>query len=200
MDFETIFISEDFPYKGQSRRDKFLSRIFGIFNEEIVRIWSMNDRSPLTDLGRPTIYDHDGKYYTLDFLFQDDNGQLFVTEMKCELEYQKYRYLTLQDPQQLDHHKNKRAFQLLLELAKNPHGYVIKRQGEVVEVDGTGLVWGRATPEGISASKNHYGFDHILSVESIVEDLIDWQDQQYCEFIEQYRKWSHELFDGLQLK
>jgi hypothetical protein len=39
--------------------------------------------------------------------------------MKCELEYENYRYLSLQAAQQLDHHaKAKEAFRFFLQLAK----------------------------------------------------------------------------------
>jgi hypothetical protein len=40
---------------SSSARDKFLSRLFGIFSEEIVRIWCRAPDAPYEDLGRPTI-------------------------------------------------------------------------------------------------------------------------------------------------
>ena len=36
-------------------RGKYLSRVFGIFSEEIVRIWAADPRAPFEDLGRPTL-------------------------------------------------------------------------------------------------------------------------------------------------
>lgn len=197
MNFEDLFISEEEPYKGKSKRDKFLSRVFGIFNEEIIRIWCENDKSPLQDMGRPTIYDKDGKQYTLDFLFKDEENRLFVAEMKCEIEYQKYKFLTLQDQNQLKHHQNKRAFQLFLEIAEDPNRYDIKCNKELIKVNGTALIWGRTSTEGIHNIRNSFAISHIFSAESIIADLMRWNDQNYLDFIRQYDTWSSSLFSGL---
>jgi len=100
MNFESLFITEKEPFKGKSERDKFLSRVFGIFSERIVEIWCQNPKAPFSNIGRPTIYyDEEGNYCTLDFLLKDEKGELFVTEMKCEIEYQRYKFFTLSDPE-----------------------------------------------------------------------------------------------------
>ncbi|WP_105174286.1 hypothetical protein [Pseudoalteromonas sp. T1lg122] len=197
MNFESLFISEDKPYKGKSKRDKFLSRVFGIFNEEIFRIWCNNERSPFVDLGRPTIYDKDGRHYTLDFLLEDEKGRKFITEMKCEIEYQKYKFLTLYHRDQLKHHRNKRAFQLLLEVAQEPEGYEVSCNKEAVQIAGSSLVWGRTTQQGIKDVKGAFQLSHVLSTESVVADLVKWGDQNYLELIGLYEYWSSSLFHGL---
>ena len=172
MNFNDLFVSEGKPYEGKSVRDKFLSRIFGIFNEEIIRIWCENKKSPFIDAGRPTLYDSDGRHYTLDFLLKDQEGALFVTEMKCEIEYQKYKNLTLSDSKQFKHHRKKRAFQLFLENAVSPNKYSVKVKGEAVEVNGSALVWGRTSREGIANIKNKFSISHVISTEKVVEDLL----------------------------
>jgi hypothetical protein len=97
-DLESVFRT------GDSRRDNFLSRVFGIFSEEVVRHWCANPRSTYVDLGRPTLYGTDGKWHTLDFTLQDQaTSEIYVAEMKCELAYDNYRYLRLTDTHQLDH-------------------------------------------------------------------------------------------------
>ena len=198
MNFEELFISEEKPYKGKSQRDKFLSRIFGIINEEIIRIWCKNEKSRFEDLGRPTIYDVDGRHYTLDFLLKDkETDDLFVAEMKCEIEYQKYKYFKLICCKQLEHHRKKRAFELFLELADKPGDYVVKCKGKEESVSGSVLVWGCISENGISEVKNDYSLSHVLSTEKIVEELVDWQDPAFIEFINQYKKWSNQLFNGL---
>ena len=197
MDIREVFISEAMPYRGRSKRDKFLSRIFGIFNEDIVRIWCKNNNSPFIDLGRPTVYDADGKYYTLDFLLKCNSGHIFLGEMKCEIEYQKYRYLTLNEAGQLDHHRKKRAFQLLLEIATAPHQYKIKCGGNDIEVNGSALIWGRVSPEGETSVKTNSGISHVLSTEAIIGDLIDWKDEDYFKLIGSHFGWCNELFSGL---
>lgn len=200
MNFENLFMSENIPYKGKSQRDKFLSRVFGIFNEEIIRIWCKNSASPFKDLGRPTIYDSDGRHYTLDFLLQDKEKNTYITEMKCEIEYQKYKYLILNEITQLKHHQKKRAFQLLLKIAKSPNSFDIKCKGATVEVNGSALIWGKTSEKGIMKTIEEFSFSHILSTESIINDLINWEDKNYHDFIGQYYDWSTSLFSGLLAK
>jgi hypothetical protein len=75
-------------------RDRFLSRVFGIFSEEIVRIWCRSEISDFTDLGRPTIkeVDSETRGSTLDLTLQSkSSGKIYVAEMKCELQYQNYK-------------------------------------------------------------------------------------------------------------
>mgnify|MGYP000523508818 CR=1 FL=1 len=73
-------------------RGKYLSRVFGIFSEEIVRIWAADPRAPFEDLGRPTLrVDGEDGYSTLDFTLRSrDTELIFPAELKCEIEYQGY--------------------------------------------------------------------------------------------------------------
>lgn len=198
MDFEALFISEGRPYNGNSKRDKFLSRIFGIFNEEIIRIWCENEKSPFTNIGRPTIYDDNGKHYTLDFLLKDNENRLFVTEMKCEIEYQKYQFLTLKEAKQFKHHRSKRAFELFLDLSKNPKKYDVKCGGNKKNIDGTALVWGRISTAGEVEIKQEFDIEHVISTERVVADLIGWKDEGFRNIMNLYKSWAVQLFDGLQ--
>ena len=178
MNFESLFVSEEKPYKGKSQRDKFLSRLFGIFNEEIIRVWCANEKSPYTDKGRPTIYDNDtGKRYTLDFLLEDRDSRLFITEMKCWIEYQKYKYLTLNNKEKLCDRalSEKPAFRLFLEAAKSPSRVKVKCNKcnkEEVKISGSILVWGRTTEGGSLDVKSHYSIYDVISTESVVADLV----------------------------
>ena len=200
MNFEQLFITEKVPYKGSSKRDKFLSRVFGIVNEEIIRIWCANKRSLFTDLGRPTIYDSDGRYYTLDFLLKDAANNIFIAEMKCEIEYQKYQFLTLSNSKQIDHHRKKRAFQLFLEVASKPSSFQIKCDKQEIKVSGSVLIWGKVSPQEVSTISKDFSLAQIISVEDAVADLIEWKDQHYINFLNQYELWSKQLFSGLQSK
>jgi hypothetical protein len=197
LNFEELFISEDYPYLGKSKRDNYLSRIFGIFNEEIIRIWCRNTKSPFIDLGRPTIYDDFGKGHTLDFLLKDINDCLFVTEMKCEIAYQKYKYLTLNDPKQIERHKKKDAFCKFLTVAKDPSSQVIKCSGEIVNPSGSALVWGRVESGATNSLMKEFSLSHIISTENVVADLKAWQDEEYRHMVSQYRDWSNELFGSM---
>lgn len=138
---------------------KFLSRVFGIFSEEIVRIWAADPRAPFEGMGRPTLrVAGDSKGSTLDFTFRSRHtGLAYPAELKCEIEYQRYRYFVLTDIGQLKH-RIKPAFDaLLVAAAKNPGVRTCVQQHEI-SIDGAILVWGAATPEGRAAVIREKGF------------------------------------------
>lgn len=192
IDLEALF-KDGPPEKGG-----FLSRIFGIFNEEIIRIWARDDRSQYNiHERRPTLYEGN-RNYTLDFLFEKE-GALFVSEMKCEIQYQNYRYWRLEDPDQLKHHCSKRAFELFLELSRDARS-VSAKAGEPIEVSGTVLVWGAATEKGIEAVRNHFGISDVLTVENCISDLLEWQNREYQHMLSERERWISSMFNGLRAR
>lgn len=195
--FQSIFLQEN----AQPARAKYLSRVFGIFSEEIVRIWASDPRAPFEDLGRPTVTNiSNGSGYTLDFtLVHKESGRNFIAEMKCEIEYQKFKYLVLTNEKQLEHHK-KPAFSIFLDAANNPSAHRVKIGGREIISHGSILIWGAATEQGRAEVIKAKGFFDILTVEEIVEDLIAWQSPSYLQLIEDRRNWTNELFDGLNQK
>ncbi len=86
-----------FQAPADRHRGKFLARVFGIFSEDIVRLWAASPGSPYEDLGRPTVcFDGAAKGSTLDFTFRNRaSNKIYVAEMKCEIEYQAFRYFVL---------------------------------------------------------------------------------------------------------
>lgn len=183
----------------QARRDKFLSRLFGLFSEEVVRHWCAVPEAPYDDLGRPTIWDESGtpRYHTLDFTLRDrSTGRTFASEMKCELEFEGYRYLRLVEPGQVVHHKSA-AFVKFLRLARDPGALEVRIGGRPTQVDGAVLVWGALTSEGREAVMAEYGLADVLSVEDMVRDLNRWRPAEWQERVADLRGWSGELFDAL---
>jgi hypothetical protein len=190
--FQTIFKSENRP------RDKFLSRLFGIFSEEIVRCWASDERSPYRNLGRPTIKSLDGtRRCTLDFTFESNtDGKVYVAELKCELEYQDYKYLTLESPEQLVHH-SKEAFRIFLELAEDPNLFTVTVGGKPLSVSGSILIWGSLAESGRASVIEKHGLQGILSLEAIIIDLVTWQNKDFAELLDKYQTWTTGLFSGL---
>lgn len=179
-------------------RGKYLSRVFGIFSEEIVRIWASDPRAPYEDLGRPTLRAEGEKSgSTLDFTFRSrETGKVYVAELKCEIEYQDYRYLVLAESRQLGHH-SKPAFAALLAAAtKQPQlrAYVAKKE---IQIDGAILVWGAATPEGITLVCAEKGFSAVLTLAEIINDLQSWKSEAYRALLESRRAWSNQMYDAL---
>ncbi len=105
---------------GHPARDKFLARLFGLFSEEVVRHWCGCPAAPYEDLGRPTLRAPGEARAHLDFtLRHKETGKVFVSEMKCELEFESYRYLQLTAAWQVRHHRGT-AFRKFLRLARDP--------------------------------------------------------------------------------
>lgn len=192
LSFEQLFKSGDSP------RDKFLSRLFGVFNEDPVRIWCRQPDCPFDDLGRPTLTPRaGGRGYTLDFcLRRKSDGLVFVAESKCELEYENYRYLTLVEAGQLLHHKGE-AFRLFLEAARTPAAFIVTVKGKAVDVSGAILVWGRVTDAGRQAVIGATGVADVLSLEEIISSLIATGSDEYAGFVADRSRWCRELFDSL---
>lgn len=176
-------------------RGKFLSRLFGIFSEELVCLWAADDRSPYRDIGRPTVFDASvGGRSTLDFTFEDrTTGQRFVVELKCEIEFQGYRFLTLSDPGQLAHHK-KPAFDQFRSLARDPQSFPVHVKGQPINVDGAILIWGDVTDAGKAATVAACGFHDVIGLNSILDDLWLWQPKPFVAFIQSLGDWANHLF------
>ena len=139
--FRTIFKS---PGDPMPQREKFLSRLFGIFSEKIIALWADDERAPYQNLGRPTVFTGQNKHgHTLDFTLRDRaTGKIYVAEMKCEIEYQGFKYFVLNKPDQLAHHV-KPAFGAFLDAARRPQETQVRIAGKKTAVQGD-LDLGRA--------------------------------------------------------
>ena len=181
-------------------RDKFLSRLFGIFNEEVVRAWCSLPGAKYQDVGRPYLKRSDEKRgHTLDFTLRERaTDKLYIAEMKCELEYEGYRYLRLESPEQVRHHeKNGVAFRKFLEVARNPISVAVTVNQKPVEISGSVLVWGAASPQGAEAVRKAYELHDLLTIEDMLPPLRANPPAEWSERIKELRAWSMELFDFL---
>lgn len=189
--------------KNSGTRAKFLSRMLGIFSEEIVSIWARDERATYRNLGRPTLRDTSGERgHTLDFALQcRETNRLFVAEMKCEIEYQNFRYFVLENRAQLSHHEKKPAFQKFLRCAtpsdNQPLVYIA---GETHDIDGAILVWGAVTDHGRKDVCTQAGISDVLSLEDICADLASWESQEFFDLLGSRLAWCAELVHGLSAK
>ena len=188
----------NFFRSSEPLRDKYLSRLFGLFSEHVVRTWCASPQSTYEDQGRPTLYSaSETRGHTLDFtLKHKESGQTLVAELKCELEYNSYKYLELNDPDQLRHHTST-AFAKFLQIAANPSSLEVRRGGNHQIVDGAILIWGAVSSNGRQAVMQTYGFVDILSLESMLIDLRTWKPDQWTEYVLDLRTWTGQLFDFL---
>jgi hypothetical protein len=197
MDEEQSKFSAFFQKPNQALlRGKFHSRLFGIFSEELVRFWAADERCPYRDIGRPTVFNASvGKGSTLDFTFEDRvTSERFVVEMKCEIELQGYRFMTLREAGQLNHHK-KPAFDLFRSLARDHRACRVQVQRQPIEVAGAILIWGDVTETGRSAIIADFGFHDVIGMNRILDDLWLWRPEPFVLFIHSLSNWSKELFE-----
>lgn len=192
LDLAGFFRSPDAP------RDKFLARLFGLFSEDLVRAWCEDPRAPYESLGRPTLWaPGESRGSTLDLTLRDRLTQrIYVSEMKVELEFEGYRYMTLERLDQLAHHRLP-AFQRFLEMARDPTAYEVRVGGKPLHADGAVLVWGAVTEAGRQLVAAETGIHDVLSTDSIVRDLRAWQPARYVERIAALRQAASDLFDWL---
>ena len=194
--FRTLFQQADAP----PARGKFLSRLFGIFSERIVQIWSEDERAPYRNLGRPTLAGTSAaRRPTLDFLFEcRRTGRRFVVEQKCEIEFNGFRYLTLATADQLKHH-DKPAFAAFLAAARGSAQGARdwKVASQPVTVDGAILIWGSVTPAGRAEVIAQTGLEDAIGLDRIIAQCARWRPAAYCRLVSERRRWSAELFDFL---
>jgi hypothetical protein len=138
-----------------------------------------------------------GAWHTLDFTLQSRTcGDCFVAELKCELEYEGYKYLRLDRSQQLDHHVGN-AFKAFLAFASDPQATDVTVAGKRVSPAGAILVWGAVSNDGVMATKRTFGFHDVLSVETMISDLRRWESDVWKQRVDELRGWAGELFDYL---
>jgi hypothetical protein len=189
---------EQFFQRTEPKRGAFLSRYFAFFSEEVVRHWAKCDQAPYRDLGRPTLWSGNNNYHTLDFTLQSRRDQKsYVGELKCELEYENYKYLRLTNLSQLTHHLGGAAFKKFLFLAEDPDALVVKLAARNHKVDGAILVWGDVSDAGRVAAIERYGFADVLAVSDMLQDLSIWRPVAWEEFVGTRKRWTTELFDFL---
>jgi len=119
-----------------------------------------------------------------------------VTELKCEIEYQNFRYLTLTDIAQLNHHK-KQAFQTLRALAKRQSGMSVQVRKREIRCDGAMLIWGAASETGKSVVKEAFGFREVLTVAEMAHDLREWDVPEFRLLLQEREIWFSQLTSGL---
>jgi hypothetical protein len=193
--FENIF---DRKKTELSRQHNFQARLFGIFNEEIVRIWAKSNSDGYCDLGRPTVYLSNGKHPTFDFTLQKDEKN-YLTEMKCWLPFENYKYFELNDAEQLGKVAKDGAFKVFMDIAQQLTDFTVKVSGakEATPIHGVILIWGKVKSDKKEEIKNATKIHEILALEDIIEDLLEAQNKEYTNLIARYREWSNSFFDML---
>ncbi len=126
---------EMFKGSGDFKRVNFISRLFGLFNEQVVVHWCSCEQAEFSNLGRPTIRASDPKSRAiLDFALEGrrgpEQGKVFVAEMKCWLAAEQGRHLRLTTMDFANPYcRENKSFQTFLDFAKAPAEFGVTVKG-----------------------------------------------------------------------
>lgn len=195
---EEGFRFKDLITRADRVRDNFLSRYFALYAEDVVRLWAQCPEAEYEDLGRPTLYvPGTTKRSTIDFTLRHRvSGRVAVGELKCELAFENYKYLTLIEPGQLDHHKTE-AFSRFLKCANDPKAFEVRVKSKNIDVAGGILIWGAVAKEGRQSVMERFGFLDVLSVESMIADLKAWRPGTWSDYLDTRNVWVSQLSRAL---
>lgn len=213
--FENICNSNNLRECENIEKANFISRFFGIFAEEIVKIWAENCNSEYDNLGRPSRYDSENDYcfkisgesnsncdayiysnITYDFLFKK-NDEYFIVEQKNELSYQNFKNMILNNSNMIEDKKAKKSFEKFIEIPNETIKFFYDNDTKYIK--GKILIWGSLTEDcdELENIKNEYGIYEILSLEEIIENLIEWNDDAFEEFLNNKKQLVNSFLDFL---
>jgi hypothetical protein len=185
-----IDIKEVFGNSGEE--SKFLSRFFALFSEEITKIWANENRKKwkYKNLGRPTIYktqNNQEKRSTLDFTFKNKKGDIFVVEQKCWIQYQDFKFLNA-TAEDIMKELYGYIFIEYLDNVKNK-AYKVKVNQEIKNISGVILIWAKIDEDNRKKLMNEFKFADVISMENIIQELVNEDNQEYKELIRKYKKY-----------
>lgn len=208
---ERIFTAQDskffHPDNGQTsvwRSDgesAFLARLFGIFAEDTVRIWALDEKAVYRDLGRPSVYHPDGTYthHTFDFAFvprgnapRQDHAVL-VGEMKAWVVHEKGKHAVLTAD---------KAREVTDDIWGKLKGNTIKVKrlnDEPRLCAGIILVWPSAEAEDSQSwQKVHPQLKDVITLDRVLSDFGEFRSgAQFRKMLDEFSQASCSLFDGL---
>ena len=212
MELQKIFKNAD------EKQNNLLTRVFGIFSEEIINCWLAYPDCEYKNLGRPSIYKKNERPSTLDFLFEKkkgtNKGALYIVEQKCLFSYNKGNLLCMTETnlehfekwstQKAKYSKAWKDFREIHSYLKN-EDVVIKWKGSTPEltkkVVGNILIWGKWMDNTKHADPK---IDKIISMESIMNEMNEWDNLgvkssgvSFKEFILSKKKLVNNMFNEL---
>ena len=84
-----------------------------------------------------------------------------------------------------------------LVVAKDPKSYRVTAKGRQINVDGAILIWGACDQEGRREVVEGTGIAEVLSLEEIIETLVNRANPEYLELVQRRMAWCQELFSFL---
>ncbi len=199
--------------ENSSKQNNYLSRLIGLFGEEISEKWLANDNSAYSNFGRPTIYwieEGKKKRATLDFLIERE-GKIYIVEQKNFFAYNKGRLRTIDSSDDFrkafaswNTTKNKATPAWKIFNSFEQHEYEIKiGKKEYRKLDGKVVFWSDLIEADkdyfltLSEELNRTRYNDAIGLVQMINDLKRWKDTDYEALIENYIQWNKDLFDNL---
>lgn len=186
-------------------RNSFIAKVFGAFNEDIVRIWANRNNSKYKNLGRPTIYrNNEGKRNTLDFTMKErKTGKIYISEMKSWISYKNNKFLELNKSiDLLSINDIPESLRWFLNVGNDISNYDVNVNGpelkkEKVIPEGTILIWPKFKSEDKDYCLKKYRLFDLLSLENIIIDLNNEKNEEYFLLLKEKEDWFNALISGL---
>lgn len=189
-----------FFQRGDSRRDNFLARLLGLFSEDLIAAWCECPQCPWVNLGRPTLSGHT-KRLTLDFTLRERNGdKIYFAEMKCWITFDNYKHLRLESAEQLGRMARlpgQAGLFRFLTACRDPDSISVTIGGKPVVTQGGILIWASVSQQGRNEVIESFQIHEVLSVEDVLDDLVQWQPEHWLQRVVELRKWSSSLYSYL---
>jgi hypothetical protein len=205
MSMETMRYS-----KENKAKVNFLSRFFGTFNQEILKLWCENENNKDFKYlkSEPSLYIDQNKKPRLDHLIEY-KGKNFIVEQKAFYGFQNGNLTKMDDA--MDYIKRfdqwslrkikeqrSKAWVFFVELDfSEEKEYKVFIKEKAYQVHGKILVWSQATENGKIKFKEKLKLDHILLIEDMISDLAKWQDVTFKETLKLKQSWIDEIFSEL---
>lgn len=188
-----------------TKQANFLSRIIGIFSEDVVRFWLENKKCKYNFLGRPQVWtENDSKKYSLDYLLQDKKTKkCYIAEQKCFFGFKDGKLKKISEAETFsivfDKWSNEKrnhtvAWARFIEFNNDSH---VSIKNKKCDVSGKILVWASCDKKAKKDFQKKHNIFDVVSFEQVIRDLNKWEDRKYLGFLKDRKKWINQLFNSL---
>jgi len=89
-----------------------------------------------------------------------------------------------------------------LDIANNVNDYNIETDKKVIKISGIILIWGKITKDYkiINEIKNTYNIKDILSLENMINTMLENNHQEYINYINEKKEWVNTFINNIGVK
>ena len=89
-----------------------------------------------------------------------------------------------------------------MDIANNVNDYNIETDKKVIKISGIILIWGKITKDYkiINEIKNTYNIKDILSLENMINTMLENNHQEYINYINEKKEWVNTFINNIGVK